>query len=140
MFPAPGASARRLGQDLWVVVTSPLQLPLVAGRESWEWCGEEGRSRLWVPFVFVGELVIHGGLAALHGVDIVATPVHFIAGNGPAEVYDGFGLPLERTDAPLGPAAGVLLLWGAAGTAGAVIAWWFGSTYVPHLFHWFTGS
>jgi hypothetical protein len=113
-------------------------VPLVAGREAWEWSGAEGRSRAWLPVAFVGGFVVHAGVAALHLLDVAATPIHFVAGNGPAEVYDGFDLPLARSQEPFGPEVGELALWGSAGAGGAAIAWWFGTSYVPHLFRWFT--
>lgn len=133
-FPAPGNSADRLGQDLFVTATAPIQVPWLAARDAWEWSVGPEQSGAWLPVAFVGGLLLHGGLATLHALDLVATPIHFIAGNGPAEVYAGCELPLERGVAPLGPAAGELALYGAAGVGGVAIAWWFGGTYVPHLF------
>ncbi len=59
LFPAPVESARRLGQDLYVVVTAPLQVPWVAARDAWAWTGEEERSRGWLPIVFVGEFLLN---------------------------------------------------------------------------------
>ncbi|MBL8840379.1 MAG: hypothetical protein JNL90_02495 [Planctomycetes bacterium] len=139
LFPAPAESARRLGQDLFVVVTAPLQVPWVAARDAWAWTDSPDRSRAWVPLFFVGDLVLQSGLAALHAVDAAVAPLHFVAGNGPAGVYEGFALPHQPAATPLAPAAGEMLLWGAAGAGGAVVAWWFGGTYVPHLFRFFTG-
>lgn len=132
--PAPAASCERLGQDLFVVATSPLQVPWIAARDAWEWSGRPDHSRGWLPVAFVGGVLLQTGLMALHAVDVAATPLHFVAGNGPAAVFDGCALPLERTAEPLGPAAGELALWGAAGVGGVVVGWWFGHTYVPHLF------
>lgn len=140
LFPAPGASARRLGHDLFVVASSPLQVPLVAARDAWEWSGAPERSRAWLPVAFVGGVLVHGGLAVLHLADVAATPIHFVAGNGPAPTYDGFALPHRDAPEPLAPAAGELALYGVAGVGGAAIAWWFGGTYVPHLFRFFTGG
>ena len=133
------ATGERLGQDLFVVATSPLQVPCVAARDAWEWTAEPDRSRAWLPIAFVGAVAVHGGLAALHALDVVAAPIHLVAGNGKADVYAGFDLPHVDAPAALGPAAGELALWGAAGVGGAAIAWWFGSSYVPHLFEVFGG-
>ncbi len=138
-FPAPAESARRLGQDLFVVVTAPLQVPWVAARDAWNFTDGPDHSRGWVPLLFVGDCVLQTGLAAFHLIDVAATPLHFVAGNGPAAVYDGFSLPHQPADAPLAPAAGEMLLWGAAGAGGVVIGWWFGGTYVPHVFRFFAG-
>jgi hypothetical protein len=134
------ATSERLGQDLFVVATSPLQLPWVAARDAWQWTtATPDRSPAWLPVAFVGNAMVHAGLAALHALDLVAAPIHLVAGNGPAEVYAGFDLPHVDAAAPLGPAAGELALWGAAGVGGAAIAWWFGSHYVPGLFELFAG-
>ncbi|MBM4015395.1 MAG: hypothetical protein FJ293_10595 [Planctomycetes bacterium] len=133
------ATGERVGQDLFVVATSPLQVPWVAARDAWEWTAAPERSRAWLPLAFLGGVVVHGGLAALHALDVVAAPIHLVAGNGKAQVYAGFDLPHVDAPAPLGPAAGELALWGAAGAGGAVIAWWFGASYVPNLFAVFGG-
>lgn len=141
-FPDAGATGRRVLVDGFVTLTSPVQAPAMAGRDAWDDCGGgPAAKRLLLPVYFVGRLCQHTGLCALHTVDLVAAPIHLFVGNGPPKIYVPYELPMRwQPDAKVGSEAGQLALYGVAGIGGAVIAWWFATIYVPHLFHWFAGS
>jgi len=140
-FPGAAAAGQRAKVDAFVAVTSPVQVPWVAGREAWEACDGEGKSsKLLLPAYFVGFFVAHTGLAVAHTFDLVVTPIHLVAGNGPAGIYRGCEFPLER-QAPLASrATGELALYGAAGVGGVLIAYWFTTYYVPALARHLTGG
>ena len=139
--PGVAAAGDRFVVDGFVTFTSPLQVPWVAGREAWDACdGEEKASKLLLPAYFVGYLVAETGLATLHAIDLAATPIHLVAGNGPPGIYRRCEFPLER-QAPLASrATGELALYGIAGVGGVVIAYWFGTVYVPALARHLTGG
>ncbi len=140
---SPGAAAagERAKVDAFVTFTSPVQIPWVAGREAWEACDGEGKaSKLLLPACFVGYFAAHTCYAVLHAADLVATPIHLVAGNGPAGIYRGCEFPLVR-EAPLASRqTGELALYGAAGIGGVLIAYWFTTYYVPALARHLTGS
>jgi len=140
-FPGAAAAGERAKIDAFVAVTSPIQVPWVAGREAWDACDGEGKSsKLLLPAYFVGYLLAHTGLAVAHTADLVVTPIHLIAGNGPAGVYRGCEFPLER-QAPLASrATGELALYGAASVSSVLIAYWFTTYYVPALARHLTGG
>ena len=140
-FPGAKAAGERLEVDAFVTFTAPLQVPWVAGREAWAACDGEGAfSKLWLPAYFVGFTFAEAGLSALHTLDIVAAPIHVIAGNGPPGIYRGCEFPLQRTAPLASRATGELALYGVAGAGGAAIGYWFATTYVPGIFSFFTGS
>lgn len=139
-FPGAAQAGRRALEDGFVSLTAPVQVPVMAAREAWAaGGGEDGRSRFWLPLDFVGCCFVEAGLCALHALDLVATPVHVVVGNGPAGIYRTDVFPMERQRPAFGEETGELALYGIGSVAGAAIAWWFGSHYVPHLFRWFTG-
>lgn len=139
-FPHAADSGRRMAQDGFVVLTAPVQVPWVAAREAWAACpGGEGRSRLWLPVWFVGCACGEAVLGVLHAADLLAAPIHLCAGNGPAPIYRGCEFPLQRNVNFFSAPTGELALYGVAGTGGAAVAWWFGTTYVPGIFRFFTG-
>lgn len=140
-FPGAREAGRRLTVDGYVLVTSPIQVPWVAAKESWEACsGEAGSSKLLLPLYFVGYTVAHTGLAVLHTLDLVAAPIHVVAGNGPAGIYRGCEMPLVRQKPLFSPETGELALYDVAGTGGAVITYWFVFIYLPEAFSFFTGA
>jgi len=138
-FPGAADAGRRLLADGFVSLTAPLQVPAMAARDAWAACaGEEGSSKALLPAWFVAFAFEHAGLCALHLVDLTAAPIHLVAGNRPPRIYRPWSLPMERDrDGVLGHEAGELALYGVAGVGGAAIAWWFGTSYVPHVFRWF---
>ena len=140
-FPDAGATGERLKIDGFVLLTSPIGVPWVAAVESWSACsGDDGHSKLLLPVCFVGYTLAHTGLAVLHTLDLVAAPIHLVAGNGPAGIYRGCELPLVR-DKPLASSAtGELALYGVAGTGGVLIAYWFVAIYIPEAFSLITGA
>jgi len=140
-FPDARATGERLKIDGFVAVTSPIQVPWVAARESWEACSGEGKSsKLLLPAYFVGYTLAHTGLALFHTLDLFAAPIHLFAGNGPAGVYRGCEMPLERVKPLFSRATGELALYDVAGTGGAVITYWFFVIYIPEAFSFFTGA
>jgi hypothetical protein len=140
-FPGAGDAGRRVLVDGFVVLTSPVQVPAMAARDAWDDCGSDHPALLLLlPVFFVGRTVEHAVLAAMHGVDLVAAPIHACVGNGPPRIYEPYQLPMPWcTDSDLGHETGELALYDAAGVGGAVIAWWFATIYIPHLFHWIAG-
>lgn len=139
--PGTAAAGQRAKVDAFVALTSPVQVPWVAGREAWEACdGEGGASKLLLPFCFVGYLVAHTGIAVLHAADLVVTPIHLVAGNGPPGIYRGCEFPLVRETSLASRKTGELALYGAAGIGGVFIAYWFTTYYVPALARHLTGS
>lgn len=139
-FPGAADAGRRFLVDGFVTLTSPVQVPAMAARDAWNSCTDDNeKSTFWLPAYFVGYTLYHTGLCALHTLDFAAAPIHLVVGNGPPRIYEPYALPMPRAaDSNLGHEVGELALYDAAGIGGVVIAWWFGSTYVPHLFHWFT--
>jgi len=140
-FPGAADAGERVLVDGFVALTSPVQVPVMAARDAWNDCGSEHAAMmLLLPVFFVGRACEHVGLAAMHAVDLVAAPIHVCVGNGPPKIYVPYELPMAwYPDAKLGSEAGELALYDAAGVGGLVIAWWFTTIYVPHLFHWFAG-
>jgi hypothetical protein len=116
-----------------------VQIPLIAGRDAWRACsGEEGSTKLLLPVWFVVYSFEHAGLGALHLVDLAASPIHVIVGNPPAPIYEPWTFPLREIapEGTLGKETGHLALYGIAGVGGAVIAWWYTTIFIPHLFAW----
>jgi hypothetical protein len=140
-FPDAAATGQRLKVDGFVLLTSPIGVPWVAATESWGACsGDEGHTKLLLPVFFVGYTLAHTGLAVLHTLDLVAAPIHLVAGNGPAAIYRGCELPLVREKPLVSSATGELALYGVAGTGGALIAYWFVAIYIPEAFSFWTGA
>ena len=140
-FPGAKVAGERLKVDGYVFVTSPIQVPWVAARESWQACsGEEGSSKLLLPVYFVGYTLAHTGLATLHTLDLLAAPIHVVAGNGPAGIYRGCEMPLVRQKPLASAETGELALYDVAGTGGAVLTWWFFFIYIPEAFSFWTGA
>jgi hypothetical protein len=139
-LPGTADAGRRALEDGLVAVMAPVQVPALAAVEAWE-AGRGGGalSQLLLPARFVGFCFSEAGLCALHALDLAASPIHLVAGNGPAGIYRLDRFPMERATPALSSDSGELALYGVGGAAGAAIAYWFGAYYVPHLFHWFTG-
>lgn len=138
-FEGTKAAAERLKVDAFVTFTSPIQIPWVAAREAWAACdGEHGSSRLLLPVYFVGYFVTETGLSALHAIDLAASPIHLIAGNGPPGIYRGCEFPLRREKYLISRETGELALYGVAGVGGAAITYWFVTAYIPNIFDTFT--
>lgn len=140
-FPGASVAGERLKVDGYVALTSPIQVPWVAARESWQACsGEEGSSKLLLPAYFLGYTLAHTGLAVAHTLDLFAAPIHVVAGNGPAGIYRGCEMPLVR-EKPLASAeTGELALYDVAGTGGALLTYWFVFIYIPEAFSFWTGA
>ena len=139
-WPEGRAGGERALADAFVTLASPVEIPAMAARDAWKLCHDEpDDSVAWLPLAFLGFTLEHTGLSVLHTFDLAATPIHLLKGDGPPRIYQPYSLPMGRVpDADLGGEAGELALYGIAAIGGSVIAWWFGTSYVPHLFHYFT--
>ena len=138
-FAGAADAGRRALVDGYVAITAPIQVPAMAGRDAWNACsGEDGASKAWLPVFFVGYALQHAGLSALHLIDLAASPIHLVVGNPPPRIYVPYELPMPRyEDASLGKETGELALYGVAGVGGAIVAWYFATIYLPHIFRWF---
>jgi hypothetical protein len=140
-FPGASVAGERLKVDGYVAITSPINVPWVAARESWQACsGDEGSSKLLLPCYFVGYTLAHTGLAVAHTLDLFAAPIHVVAGNGPAGIYRGCEMPLVRQKPLASAETGELALYDVAGTGGAVLTYWFVFIYIPEAFSLITGA
>jgi hypothetical protein len=140
-FPGARAAAGRMQLDAFVTLTAPLQVPWLAARAAWaEGAADSGAANLLLPIRLLGHCFAEAATCALHTLDLAAAPIHLVAGNGPAPIYAGCALPLERREPFASRATGELALYDVAGVGGAAIAWWFGTTYVPGIFRFFTGT
>jgi hypothetical protein len=138
-FPGAANGGRRALVDGFVSITAPVQVVWMAGRDAWQHCsGEEGSSKLLLPVWFVAHSFEHAGISALHFLDLFASPIHVVAGNGPPRIYEPYEWPMPRVEeAPYGAEVGELALYGAAGVGGAIVAYWFATIYIPNLVSWF---
>lgn len=122
--------------DGYVTLTSPIEVPAMAGRDAWNAIADGGpMAKLALPFVFVGYVGLHTGICALHTLDLVATPIHMIVGNGRPKVYEPYELPMPFVkDAPIGQEAGELALYGVGTTGGLLVAYWYFFIHAPGFF------
>lgn len=128
---APSAG-RRLLADLFVVGTSPVQLPAMAARDAAAGDAGPWEKTLLFPVRFVGGLVRHGALTGLHALDVVATPLHLFDEDEAPRIYTVYRLPMPMAeDAAVGEEAGQILLLSAGTVGGAVIGRWFLLDYLP---------
>jgi hypothetical protein len=140
-FPGAADAGRRALHDTYVTFTAPVQVPCMAAVEAWAACsGEEGSPKVLVPVYFVGYALLEAGLCAMHTIDLTAAPIHLVVGNGPSPIYDTKPFPMERRTAAWSGDTGELGLYDVGGVAGAVVAYWFGTQYFPHIFHWVLGD
>ena len=90
-------AGRRIGQDAYVVATSPLQVPWMSVRDAWGLYREPGTSALLFPITFPLFLVEHGLFTVAHAIDLAVFPVHFFRDAGPLDVYETDTFPMEIT-------------------------------------------
>ncbi len=127
----------RAGVDLFVVASSPIQVPVMAARDGWSVSASS--SRALFPLCFVVELVKHGGLTLLHAVDFVATPLHLVRDADPVQIYVTESFPMQtRERDQVVEESKEAALFGAAFLGGLGVAYYFFAVYVPGLFEfWF---
>jgi hypothetical protein len=137
-FPGADSGLARVEADAFVVFTSPVQVPAMAGRDAYEMVDGPWLSVLSLPVTFPLQFLRHTGLTALHLLDLTAAPLHFLSDAGEPEIYrrDVFPMVVDE-DAPVAREAGEMALWGAAMWGGIAVSYWLIVDFVPALFSLF---
>jgi hypothetical protein len=96
-------AGKRVAEDGFVVVTSPLQIPTMAARDAATNFESPAASAAMFPITFPLFILEHAMFTVIHAVDLVAFPVHFFHDVPSTSIYRAYGLPLER-----GPGANMI--------------------------------
>ena len=95
---SPGCSsppARRMGQDAFVFLTSPVQIPLMSLRDAAQFSPDKGVTAAMYPINFPLYLVEHSLYALLHFFDLLFAPYHFYEDSEPIGLYDTTEFPMK---------------------------------------------
>ena len=90
------SAGQRIGQDAFVVFTSPIQIPAMSARDAIRNFPEIGTSATLFPVTFPLYLFEHTALSLAHLGDLLIFPAHFFSERDSLRIYRGIGLPLER--------------------------------------------
>ena len=91
-----GRAARRAGEDGFVVLTSPVQIPVTAVRDAFVAFEHPGLAAAAFPLFFPLHVMEHTLFTAIHAVDLVMFPAFFFYDSPSLNIYEGYDLPLER--------------------------------------------
>jgi hypothetical protein len=117
------------------VLTSPLQIPVMAGRDAALLWDSPWLSAATFPLAWPTLMLAHSGLVALHVLDLASAPLHLLNDLEAPQIYTVYEFPMRlEPDAPLGEEALEMVLWSAGMLGGSAISYWFYVHYVPGLF------
>lgn len=134
-FPGAGSAGRRLGADLFVVLTSPVQIPSMASRDAQEMVDTPWLSALVFPVTFVLQTARHTLQSALYLVDLTAAPLHLFNDLEEPRIYAPFEFPMvPHEHEQVWREAGEIGLWSIGTLGGLAISIYFYGVYVPGLF------
>ncbi len=89
-------AGQRIGQDAFVVFTSPVQIPVMAFRDAIYNFSDTATSTTLFPLTFPLYVLEHSALTIAHLGDLLIFPGHFFSDRDSLRVYRGINLPLER--------------------------------------------
>lgn len=113
----------RATEDLFVVVSSPVQVPVMAASSAYD----EERPAISIaafPFTYVYQVMKHTTYASVHAIDLALAPVHLLHDSDSLGIYDKLEFPMkpgtraEKADQYFG--AFTIALAGAAILVGVV--------------------
>lgn len=134
-FSGAPSAGRRASADLFVVLTSPVQIPVMAARDAATSFENPWVSAGVFPASFVWHTLRHTGLLALYSLDLVATPLHLFNDLEAPRIYRHYEFPMSiPEDAPVAEEAADMALWGIGMVGGTAVSVWFFGYYVPGLF------
>lgn len=111
-----GRAARRAGEDGFVVLTSPVQIPVTAVRDSLTAFESPGLAAAAFPVFFPLYVMEHTLFTAIHAVDLVTFPAFFFYDSPSLNIYEGYDLPLVRdyNADNISQGVGMIAVFGAA--------------------------
>lgn len=131
-LPGLSGAGKRLAADLFVIGSAPLQIPAMAARDAWTEVRDPWLRPVALPVKFVGRALLHTGLTLLHGVDLVALPLHVFRECEPVRIYEAYSLPMAfAPEAAIATEAGEIALWSAGAVGGVAVGYYFFGVYVP---------
>lgn len=134
-FVGADSAGRRLTADLFVIATSPVQIPTMAARDAQAMIENPFLSALAFPLTFTAQVVRHTAQSAVYLVDLSAAPLHLFNQLEEPKIYTPYEFPMVPHEfEDVWGETGEVLLWSAGSIGGWFISYYFYVIYVPGLF------